>query len=233
MVSPKLGNQGYRELLVLGLVALVTTLVFWLTDLDLRVSRLFFVPANPDQPWIHGDFVLWQLLYKSDRYLTITLAAVSLFLIAVGLAARHRRNLILYGLFIILGTSIGAGLLVNETFKEHWGRPRPDSIEEFGGSRRYMPPLQKGPPEGGHSFASGHASIGFSFLAFWFIWRGRRRRLATWALIGALALGSLLGSARIIQGRHFLSDVLWAFYIPYLVYAALHHYVFRFPQRGS
>jgi lipid A 4'-phosphatase len=224
-------RQGYRELLILGGVAILTTLVFWLTDLDIRVSRLFFVPGSSDQPWIHGDFVLWRLAYKSDRYLTITLAVISLSAIAVGLASRRRRQLFLYGLFILLSTSIGAGLLVNETFKEHWGRARPDSIQEFGGSRRYIPPLAKGPPGGGHSFASGHASIGFSFLAFWFIWRGRRRRLAMGALIGALALGSLLGLARIIQGRHFLSDVLWAFFISYFVCAALHHVVFRFPRR--
>jgi lipid A 4'-phosphatase len=217
--------------LALGGVALVTTLVFWLTDLDIRVSRLFFVPADPGRPWPHGDFVLWQLLYKSDRYVTITLAAISLFAIAVGLAVRHRRKMILYGLFVILTTSIGAGLLVNEVFKEHWGRPRPDSIEEFGGTNQYTPPLAKGPPGGGHSFASGHAAIGFSFLAFWFIWRGRRRRLAIPALAVAIALGSLLGLARIIQGRHFLSDVLWAFYIAYFVCAALNLFVFRFPQR--
>ncbi|MFH1314553.1 MAG: phosphatase PAP2 family protein [Candidatus Eisenbacteria bacterium] len=226
-------RRRYRELLILGGVALVTTLVFWLTDLDIRVSRLFFVPGNPCHPWIHGEFVFWQILYRSDRYLTITLAIISLSAIAVGIAGRHRRQLLLYGLFIFLSTSLGAGLLVNELFKEHWGRPRPDSIEEFGGSRDYVPPLAKGPPGGGNSFASGHASIGFSFLVFWFIWRGRRPGLATWALIGAITLGSLLGAARVIQGRHFLSDVLWGAYIPYFVCLVLYHYVFRFPQRVS
>jgi membrane-associated PAP2 superfamily phosphatase len=225
-------RQRYRELLILGGVALVTTLVFWFTDLDIRVSRLFFVPGNPGQAWLHGESALWQLLYKSDRYLTIALAVISLSAIAAGIASRHRRKLLLYGLFIFLSASIGAGLLVNELFKEHWGRPRPDSIEEFGGSRTYIPPLAKGPPGGGNSFASGHASIGFSFLVFWFIWRGRRPRLATWALIAAVALGSLLGMARIIQGRHFLSDVLWGAYIPYFVCALLYQYIFRFSKRG-
>jgi membrane-associated PAP2 superfamily phosphatase len=225
-------QSGYRELLILGGVALVTTLVFWLTDLDIMVSRLFFVPGNPGQPWVHGEFPLWQILYRSDRYLTITLAIISLSAIAVGIASRLRRMLLLYGLFIFLSTSIGAGLLVNELFKEHWGRARPDSIEEFGGTRSYIPPLAKGPSGGGNSFASGHASIGFSFLVFWFIWRGRRPRLATWALIGAVALGSLLGCARIIQGRHFLSDVLWGAYIPYFVCALLYHFVFRFSKRA-
>ena len=40
------------------------------------------------------------------------------------------------------------------------------------------------------------------------------RRRYTWLrglmLAGALAYGSLLGATRIIQGGHFLSDVLWS-----------------------
>jgi membrane-associated PAP2 superfamily phosphatase len=218
-------------MLILGGVALVSTLVFRFTDLDIRVTRLFYVPANPDQPFIHGEFLLWRILYKSDRYLTVTLAVISLSAIVLGIAGRHRRQLLLYGLFIFLTTSLGAGLLVNELFKEHWGRARPDSIEEFGGSRTYIPPVAKGPPGGGNSFASGHASIGFSFMVFWFIWRGRRPRLAAWALVGSIILGSMLGCARIIQGRHFLSDVLWGAYVPAFVCLIFYHYVFKFPRR--
>jgi membrane-associated PAP2 superfamily phosphatase len=202
-------------------------LVFWLTDLDIRISRLFYVPGHPENPWIHGEFILWRLLYASDTYLTVVLGAVSMCCIAIGLARRHRRNLLSYGLFILLSTSIGSGLLVNEGLKKHWGRPRPDSITELGGERAYLPPWAKGPQGGGESFPSGHASIGFSYLAIWFILRGRRHRLATVALVGAVALGALLGLARMIQGRHFLSDVLWAAIIPYLVCFVLYHLVFK------
>jgi membrane-associated PAP2 superfamily phosphatase len=203
-------------------------LVFWLTDLDIRVSRLFFVPGNPEHQWIHGEFILWRILYKSETCLTVTLAAISLCCVVAGLANRRRRTLLLYGLFIILSTSIGSGLLTNEVFKKHWGRPRPDNILEFEGRRAYLPPLAKGPAGGGESFPSGHASIGFSYLAIWFVWRGRHRRLALWALVGAVTLGSLLGLGRIVQGRHFLSDVLWAAGICYLVCLLLYRPVFGF-----
>jgi len=57
---------------------------------------------------------------------------------------------------------------------------------------------------------------------------GRHPRLARSALIGAVTLGCLLGLARIIQGRHFLSDVLWAASICYLVCLLLDPLLFRF-----
>lgn len=223
----------HRELLILGGITLAVTLICWLTDLDIRISRIFYVPDHPVHPWIHGEFMLWRMLYRSDNYLTAVLGAISIGCVVVGLAVRRRRILLRYGLFILLSSSIASGLLVNEVFKEHWGRPRPDSIVELGGERTYLPPLAKGPPEGGKSFPSGHASIGFSYLAIWFILRGRRSKFARPALIGGLALGGLLGLGRIIQGRHFLSDVLWAASISYLVCLVLYHLVFRFREGTS
>jgi lipid A 4'-phosphatase len=220
-------QEWYRDLLIPIGVILGATVIFWLTDLDVRVSRLFFVPGNTEHPWIHGNLILWRMFYRSDTYLTVVLGAASVGYILAGLTSRRRRTLALYGLYILFSASIGSGLLVNEVFKEHWGRPRPDAISEFGGSQAYLPPLAKGPAGGGESFPSGHASIGFSYLVFWFIWKGRRPRLAKAALIGAVALGSLLGLGRMIQGRHFLSDVLWAAAISYLACFLLYRLMVR------
>ena len=64
---------------------------------------------------------------------------------------------------------IGAGLIVNVVLKEHWGHPRPSDLFEFGGDGIYLPPWAKGPAGNGESFPSGHAAIGFSFFAFWFM----------------------------------------------------------------
>jgi membrane-associated PAP2 superfamily phosphatase len=209
----------------------VTTTVFWATDLDFRVSRLFFVPDHAENAWHHGEFLLWRLLYESDDYLTAVLCSISIACIVVGALRRKHRRLLLYGVFILLSVAIGAGLIVNMLLKEHWGHPRPSDLVEFGGNGTYMPPWAKGSAENGESFPSGHAAIGFSFFVFWFIWRGRRPRLAEKCFVGALALGALLGLGRIIQGRHFLSDVLWAAYIPYFVCLMLYYFAFRFPSR--
>jgi membrane-associated phospholipid phosphatase len=125
---------------------------------------------------------------------------------------RHQRSL----LFIALVLALGPGLLINLVLKEHWGRPRPRDIEELGGLRAFLPVGEPGSPGGGESFPSGHAAMGFFFLAFYVLLRGRRPGAARWALAGSVAAGCLLGFQRVAVGAHFLSDVLWAGGLVYL-----------------
>jgi membrane-associated PAP2 superfamily phosphatase len=218
-----------RELAIMILVALATTVVFWLTDLDIVVSGVFFDEANPENPWHRGDAWLWRALYEADWIFTVILLAISGIFIISGLRSAGRRTSVRYGVFIILSTAIGAGLLVNSALKKQWGRPRPDAIVEFGGDLEYRPPWLKGPKVDGESFPSGHAAIAFSFLALWLVFRGRRRNLASLCFWGSIALGSLAGLGRIVQGRHFLSDVFWSLYVIYLVSVLLFYTGFRFP----
>jgi membrane-associated PAP2 superfamily phosphatase len=212
------GRGGWkREAGRVVLILTVGTAVFWLTDLDILISALFFDPSSAS-PWVHADGFLWRLLYRSDDYLTLFLAAVALGLIVVGISRPAARRYIRYGIFIILSTALGSGLLVNTVLKDNWGRPRPADIEAFGGPRKYLPPGAMGPVPGeGKSFPSGHAAIGFSFLVFWFLERDRRPGRARYLLAGGLGFGLLMGAGRIVQGRHFASDVLWAGCLLYLV----------------
>jgi lipid A 4'-phosphatase len=78
-------------------------------------------------------------------------------------------------------------------------------VQEFGGDRAFLSPFA---PEAGqvdgHSFVSGHASVGFYFFGFALL--SRRRR---WLLLPVIA-GSVIGATRIAQGGHFASDVLFS-----------------------
>jgi lipid A 4'-phosphatase len=221
----------WREFLILTAIVTVTTALFWTTDLDIRVSRLFYVPDSPAGPWPHYENPLWRVLYASDTYLTLTLAAVGLVSIAIGASRRGRRQFVRYGLFILISIMLGAGLLTNMIFKEYWGHPRPDSVVQFGGNLAYLPPLAKGVRGNGESFPSGHVSIAFSFIAIWFLLRRTRPRAAAVCLVAVVALGALEGMGRILRGRHFLSDVLWGAYIPYFVCFVLYYSVFKFHVR--
>lgn len=222
-----------RDLLILGIVALASTAVFWLTDLDIRFSALFHDAASPRGPWPQAGSPFWAVLYAADTYMTIVLAAAAAVLIIAGAPSGGDRRKIIYGLFIILSVSIGAGLLVNGILKEHWGHPRPDAIAQFGGSGRYAPPWAKRPSGNGESFPSGHAAIAFSYIVFYFILRIPHPKLARAFFWGAIFLGSLMGLGRVVQGRHFLSDILWAAYIPYLVCLLFYYGVLRIPDRQS
>ncbi len=108
---------------------------------------------------------------------------------------------------------LGNGLIV-EGLKNTVGRPRPVQVDVFGGDQPYQGPLAIGREPGSHkSMCSSHAAAGFALMTLGLgcsrVWRRR------WFLIGTLA-GTVVGLGRIMQGGHFLSDVIFAFYAVWL-----------------
>lgn len=205
-----------------GLIPLVIliglTVPFWVTPLDLHIATRFYTPGvgwpiGGHQPWLalkhYGVLPAW----------LVTVSALVVF-IASFRAARwrpHRRA----ALYLVLVMAIGPGLVVNSVFKQHWGRPRPRDLVQFGGDREYVKPWVPRPPQYGGSFASGHAATGFYLLTPFFLYRRRARGKAVAFLLLGLSYGTLVGIARIAQGKHFASDVLWALGFVYLTAWAL------------
>jgi membrane-associated phospholipid phosphatase len=126
--------------------------------------------------------------------------------------------------FLLLSLALGPGLLVNAVLKDHWGRARPAQVEEFGGHQRFTPVLVPADQCARNcSFPAGHPAIGFYLVSFAFLVRDpRQRRLAQGA---AIAAGALIGVARMAQGGHFLSDVVFSGLLVYatswLLYRAI------------
>ena len=71
--------------------------------------------------------------------------------------------------------------------------------------------------------------MGYYFVVFYFLARRRHKRLAFAALGGAMAYGTLIGTARMAAGAHFASDVLWSAVFPCAVAWALYYFVLRIP----
>jgi len=220
------------QALVLGVIALLGTLPFWLSDLDLQAAAWFYHP-EADDPWLDGNRPLWSALYRAAPVITgVVLLGGLLVLIAGHLWPRLRPKRV-YAVLVIATALIGPGLLVNAVFKDHWGRPRPHQVEALGGTAAYLPPLMPGKSGGGKSFPCGHSSVGFMLGVFFLIWRRRRPLLAWAALAGSLVLGTLLGFSRMASGDHFLSDVIWSGVMAYGVALVLYFGVLRIPARES
>lgn len=112
-------------------------------------------------------------------------------------------------IYLLMCFIIGPGLIINMGFKEHSHRPRPSQTNIFNGANDYTPPFDfSGQCKSNCSFVSGHASVGFMFFAFAFLHKDRsRRRLII--LLSSL-LGMTFGIARIMQGSHYLSDIIFS-----------------------
>ncbi|MFY8106679.1 MAG: phosphatase PAP2 family protein [Elstera sp.] len=120
--------------------------------------------------------------------------------------------------FLLLAVGLGPGLLANTILKDNWGRARPSHTVEFGGTKQFSPPLIPADQCAKNcAFVSGDAAGGFAFLAPALLmplaWRRR-------AVMAALSAGVIFGANRILQGGHFLSDVVFAgFFVGGLIWA--------------
>jgi lipid A 4'-phosphatase len=181
---------------------------FWLMpELDLVIARKLF-EARPGLIAAHGPLVgFFYELVPTVLRIGFVLALIALIahrLRWLRIAQSIRRSLAAWLTVVVLGL----GLVVHVGLKDQWGRPRPNQTVELGGSQPYTPPFQPSARcDRNCSFVSGHAAGGFSLMAFGAVggFVARRR----WLLIGG-AVGLATGWIRMIQGGHFLSDILFA-----------------------
>lgn len=203
----------------LAILAALTLLIAG-TGADLALARLFY---HPEVGWAWAEREPWRFLYHYGRYPCYVSATLAAMACAAGFFSAGLRPYRKGALLITLLTLLGPGLMISAGFKQHWGRPRPEQMQIFGGEQQYRQVWERGEPGTGASFPSLHAATGFAMGAPFFVFRRSRPRLARrWLLLGA-GYGLLMGVGRMAQGGHFASDVLWSGGIIYLLGLALHY----------
>lgn len=209
------------------LVFIACVLIFWFyPQIDLLTSALFF---DPEKGFFLGSHAL--VLFSYQLFARLQFLVLGLLLLALITAQwipawrlRGQRRAAIYLLLLLL---TGPGLLVNAGVKENWGRARPREVTEFGGHQTFTPALIPAAQcEHNCSFVSGHAALGFYLIGM--AWVTRQRR---WLAAG-IALGMLVGAGRILQGGHFLGDVIFSFWIVYFS-ADILAWLCRLPQNQS
>jgi len=214
-------SAGIRRVLLRVDVLLFVTCALLFSawpGLDLATARAFFEPGDG---FPLGDTIYIQFLYETFQYggWIVLLGALGGWI--AGRLGKTRRPEVTRRacVYLLLVGILGPMLLVNGVLKEHWGRARPHQVTQFGGERTFSPALVPTDQcDSNCSFVSGHAAAGFYFMAL--AWAFRRRG---W-LYGGIGLGALSGFARIAEGDHFLSDVVfsgWSVYATCLLVAWL------------
>lgn len=182
-------------------------------DLDMRVAQWFYSPGVGFK-WANEPLVRWMYDWTPwiGRRLVIGLAAVALWgrfrPRCVSLATRHM------ALVALCVAIIGPGLVIEVGLKPYWQRPRPVQVDAFGGDQTYRAPFRYcAPCTSSHSFVSSHAANGYFLLSLGLVATPAVRR--RWFAAGLLT-GTAIGIGRMAQGGHFLSDVLFAFFVVWL-----------------
>jgi lipid A 4'-phosphatase len=193
--------------------------------LDLRLVAPFFDPLR-DGFWARLDPDLRDLREWSNW--VIALIAAPAFLAVPVKLLLPRRPLLVPGRTIILliaTLTLGPGVLTNLVLKDYWGRSRPIDVGEFGGTEHYVTWWDpRGDCPKNCSFVAGEPSGAFWTLAPAAMLPPPWRALGTAA---ALTFGAAIGLLRIASGGHFVTDVVFAGVLTFLVIWLTHGLLYR------
>ncbi len=213
-------------LLVTGVVA---TLPAEVLNVDLQRISGLYEPGGPNAGWLYGNRFPWRELYDYGNIPTLIIMGAAGMILLAGLYF-HLSSFMRKACWIVLLTIIiGPGIIVNGILKPYWGRPRPADVTQFGGRHEYRDVWPPGGPGSGKSFTCGHCAMAFGLGSLAALYP-RYPTAGMAAVMISLLYGVLMGTARMTQGGHFPTDVLWSGIVVFVVLCILYYYVFNMPE---
>jgi lipid A 4'-phosphatase len=193
----------WRSYLLMATAAAALLVAF--PEIDLWLAGMTFTPG--------AGFIGWRLGWLSairSGFIVFYFACLAAAMLGWLATRRGERRLFAskQWRFILACLVVGPGLLANVGFKDQWGRARPKHMIAFGGSKQFTPALlPTNQCKRNCSFVSGEAS---SVFAPFFAAAAVAPPWAATLLFAGSVAGLAAGAVRILQGAHFLSDVVFA-----------------------
>ncbi len=203
-----MNKQTLTWLIPIILMILIAPFTPWL---DLSIAKYFYHPENLAK---FSTGPLFDFVFNYGIVPAWIVFIFSTIILSLSYILKRFTSWRAPCLVLVLSFVMGAGFFTHLLLKDHWGRPRPRQVTEFGGTQNFRPfysPNFFDQPEPSKSFPCGHCSMGFYFFALALVGYRLNKKWLTYLGFGiALALGVLLGACRIMQGGHFFSDVLFS-----------------------
>jgi lipid A 4'-phosphatase len=195
---------------------------------DLSIARYFY-HQNPEGLGHFRSNAFDDFMYNYAVIPAQILAIIAAILYLLSFFCSPLKKFRISALVLILTMVVGAGFITHTLLKDHWGRPRPRQVIEFGGKQSFRPfysPNFFHQPEPSKSFPCGHCTMAFYFFAVALVLK--RFGLRAWfyfTMMFAVVFGLMMGIARMAQGGHFFSDVLLSGVIMWLTAYASDKYL--------
>ncbi len=196
-----------RFVVGLAIGSLLSLLFYFVPNIDLYFSQLFY---NSKTHFHLEKYILITILDYSAKVFGLVILCT-----AIILALRKFRSLrslnpkyyIKY-IYIVLIIVAGPVIIVDQVLKDNSGRARPYQTKEFGGQKEFSGAYHYSSEcTKNCSFVSAHAAFGFCFVCFAFIFGTQCTKRYYFEMVG-IFLGLFFGFIRIMQGKHFLSDIV-------------------------
>ena len=215
-----------RGLIVTLVFAAVVGLLFsFFPQLDLDIASLFYDPETKNFP-LSKSFA-FRYMRDAAVWIQVLLIAPSVIALLIKLVMPRAKPWMSSraAIFLIATLALAPGLVVNVLLKNHWDRPRPAAVTEFGGSERFVPWWDpRGQCRKNCSFVSGETSSAFWTLAPAALAPAPWRFLA---YTSAIAFGIGMGVVRMAMGGHFFTDVVFAGLFTFIIIVLTHRLIYR------
>jgi lipid A 4'-phosphatase len=226
--------MNHTGLFVALAIGLVIGIVFAVSpELDLKIAMPFYNIAIANNKFGLRIYPPLMLAHDLGLWLFRGLAAFVVLALVIKLIRSQNRMMISTRAIVFLLTTLalGPGLLVNVVLKDHWGRPRPIDVTQFGGDEHFVAWWDpRGDCPNNCSFVSGDVSSAFWTLAPAALVPPQWRALA---YAGALTLGIGMGALRVMAGGHFFTDVAFAGVFTFLLIWLTYAMIFRWTLPSS
>jgi len=211
--------------IVLVIAAVVGGIFAAIPQLDLMLAALFYTGGFGG--WVAAQSHWLHVARNLANWPVILIVAPAIIAVIVKLLLPHRPMLVSGRACILLISTLvlGPGFVTNTVLKDHWGRPRPFYVQEFGGPAQFVPWWDpRGSCETNCSFIAGEPAGAFWTMAAAAVapppWRAA-------AYSGAIVFGVAVGVVRMARGGHFASDVAFAGIFMFLIIWLGHGLLYR------
>lgn len=215
--------------------AVVVFLLFDMTRIDIAFSNLFYDPLHQVFPLEHvrlfekithkwariipnwtGEAAIigallsffWPIFKPQKRPGLLRLLEKTRLAAPLRFAHKYRRDF----LYVVFAFSLSTGVI--HYLKGHTSVYCPVETTQYAGKIEHKEWFQNFDllkvAGDGRCWPGGHASGGFTMLALYFVARRYRWRHSKALMHGALALGFVYGTTRVLQGWHYMSHTFWA-----------------------
>lgn len=192
------------------------------TPLDEQVSGWFFDGNARAFPWRYNDF-LEIVMHQWTKYLVALIAFAAIAGYALTFLMPQLRSV--RPLFLFASLALALAPFSVTVLKYFSMRHCPWSLDLYGGFAPHIGLFESYPGGyvAGRCFPAGHASTGFALFTFHFLGRALGHvTLARTGFAAGLGTGLVLGLVRVVQGAHFLTHVLWAGVVCWVVVTLLY-----------
>ena len=208
---------GVKKQLVCSMAsALFLIFIYPKTGLDQRLIAPYFNAINQQFALKHSWF-LESVMHSGLKYGLVLIAISTLlasFVVHIYGPLKAYQARLLWVFIIMLVSTTAIAIL-----KSYSMHGCPNDLTQYGGDLPYLQLFDALPigVEMGRCFPGGHASGGFTLMAFYFAFSDVQPKFAKSMLLILITLGFVMGWTQMMRGEHFLSHNLWSAWLVWAI----------------